>query len=60
MAKKEAEEADFRAKVAANPEWQKQYGDVWDTIAKVEEEVKRRRSKASSSAAPTAACLASR
>jgi len=39
VAKKKAEEADFRAKVAANPEWQKQYGDAWDTIAKVEEQV---------------------
>ena len=35
IAKKEADEKDFRAKVAANPEWQKQYGDAWDTIAKI-------------------------
>jgi hypothetical protein len=40
LAKKQAEEADFRAKIAANPEWQKAYGDAWDTIAKVEEQVK--------------------
>ena len=40
LAKKETEEADFRAKVAANPEWQKAYGDAWDAIAKVEEQVK--------------------
>ncbi|MGO9340846.1 MAG: S46 family peptidase [Terracidiphilus sp.] len=40
LAKKQAEEADFRAKIAANPEWQKTYGDAWDTIAKVEEQVK--------------------
>jgi len=40
LAKKEAEEADFRAKVAANPEWQKSYGDAWNAIAKVEEQVK--------------------
>ena len=40
LAKKEAEEADFRAKVAANPEWQKAYGDAWNAIAKVEEQVK--------------------
>ena len=40
MAKKQAEETDFRSKVAANPEWQKQYGDAWDTIARAEEQVK--------------------
>ncbi len=40
LAKKQAEEDDFRAKVAANPEWQKAYGDAWDTIARVEEQVK--------------------
>jgi hypothetical protein len=40
LAKKQAEEADFRAKVAANPEWQKAYGDAWDTIAQVEEKLK--------------------
>jgi hypothetical protein len=40
LAKKQAEEADFRAKVAANPEWQKTYGDAWDTIARVEEKAK--------------------
>jgi hypothetical protein len=40
LAKKQAEEADFRAKVAANPEWQKSYGDAWDTIARVEEQLK--------------------
>jgi hypothetical protein len=40
LAKKKAEEADFRAKVAANPEWQKQYGDAWDNIAKVEDQLK--------------------
>jgi hypothetical protein len=40
LAKKQAEEADFRAKVAANPEWQQAYGDAWDTIASIEEKVK--------------------
>jgi peptidase S46-like protein len=40
LAKKQADEADFRAKVAANPEWQKAYGDAWDTIAHVEEQLK--------------------
>jgi hypothetical protein len=40
LAKKQAEEDDFRAKVAANPEWQKAYGDAWDTIARAEEKVK--------------------
>jgi hypothetical protein len=40
LAKKQAEENDFRAKVAANPEWQKAYGDAWDTIARTEEKVK--------------------
>ncbi|MGA7342050.1 MAG: S46 family peptidase [Terracidiphilus sp.] len=40
MAKKQAEENDLRAKVAANPEWQKEYGSAWDTIARVEEQVK--------------------
>jgi hypothetical protein len=40
LAKKESEEADFRAKVAANPEWQKEYGGAWDLIAKIEEQLK--------------------
>jgi hypothetical protein len=40
LAKKQAEENDFRAKVAANPAWQKAYGDAWDTIARAEEKVK--------------------
>jgi hypothetical protein len=40
VAKKEAEEADFRKRVAANPEWQKEYGGAWDTIAQTEELVK--------------------
>jgi hypothetical protein len=40
IAKKQAEEDDFRKKVAANPEWQKEYGGAWDTIAKAEEMLK--------------------
>jgi hypothetical protein len=40
LSKKQAEEDDFRAKVAANPEWQKAYGSAWDTIAAAEEKVK--------------------
>jgi hypothetical protein len=30
--KKTKEEADLRAKVAANAEWKRQYGDAWDAI----------------------------
>jgi hypothetical protein len=42
IAKKESEEKEFRAKVAANPEWQKKYGV---------------RLRVNSSAAPTASCF---
>ena len=55
MAKKQAEEDDFREKMAANPEWQKEYGGAWDTIAKAEEKVKPE-IKSRFSAAPTASC----
>ncbi len=34
LAKKQAEEDDLRAKVKANPELEKEYGDAWDQIAK--------------------------
>jgi len=33
VAKKQAEEDDLRAKIAANPDWQKEYGGAWDDIA---------------------------
>src|ERR1039458_2092044 len=34
LAKKQAEEDDLRAKVKADPELEKEYGDAWDEIAK--------------------------
>jgi hypothetical protein len=40
IAKKQAEEDDFRAKVNANKEWKKEYGKAWDEIARAEEKVK--------------------
>ena len=40
IAKKQAEEDDFRQKINANPERKKEYGGVWETIAKAEEQVK--------------------
>jgi Peptidase S46 len=33
IAKKQAEEDDFRRKIDANPEWKRQYGDTWETIS---------------------------
>ena len=36
IAKKQAEEDDFRQKVMANPEWAKEFGGAWDTIAATE------------------------
>jgi len=36
MAKKAKEEKDFRARVAANPEWEKEYGSAWNEIAAVQ------------------------
>ncbi|MGA3160147.1 MAG: S46 family peptidase [Terracidiphilus sp.] len=40
LAKKQAEEEDFRAKVNANKEWKNAYGKAWDDIARAEEKVK--------------------
>jgi Peptidase S46 len=40
ISKKEAEETEFRKRVAANPEWQKKFGDSWNVIASAEELVK--------------------
>jgi hypothetical protein len=40
LAKKQAEEDDFRAKVNANKEWKKEYGKAWDEIAGAEEKMK--------------------
>ncbi len=36
MERKKAAEMKLRAAVAANPEWQKQWGDAWDQIARAE------------------------
>ena len=36
LAKKQADEDDFRKKVAANGEWQKEFGGAWDTVAATE------------------------
>jgi hypothetical protein len=36
MAKKQAEEQDFRAKVMANPQWKAAYGGAWDATAQAE------------------------
>ena len=33
IAKKQKEESDFRARVAANPDWKKAYGPAWDAMA---------------------------
>jgi hypothetical protein len=33
MGTKQKDEADFKAKVMANPEWKAAYGDAWDAIA---------------------------
>ncbi|MGA2633709.1 MAG: S46 family peptidase [Terracidiphilus sp.] len=40
MAKKQADEEEFRHKVDANREWKKTYGNAWSTIASVEEKAR--------------------
>jgi hypothetical protein len=37
LAKKQAEEDDFRAKVNANTEWKQEYGTAWEQIAQAEQ-----------------------
>ena len=37
MDKKRKNEEEFRAKVKANPEWQKEYGGAWDAVARAAE-----------------------
>ncbi|HET9180109.1 MAG TPA: S46 family peptidase, partial [Terriglobia bacterium] len=39
MAKKEQEEKDFRERIAANPQWQKEYGNAWNEIAEAQKEM---------------------
>jgi len=36
MARKEEQEKEFRGRIAANPEWQKEYGHAWNEIATAE------------------------
>jgi hypothetical protein len=36
FAKKQKEENEFRALVASNPEWKREYSDAWDIIAKAQ------------------------
>jgi len=35
MARAKEQEDEFRARIASNPEWQKQFGDAWETIKQV-------------------------
>jgi len=40
METRKKQEDDFRKLVATNPEWQKKYGDAWDTVSQVIEKEK--------------------
>jgi len=40
LAKKQADEKEFREKVDANPEWRKAYGGAWETIARTIEKAR--------------------
>jgi hypothetical protein len=42
LAQKEKSEQDFRALVAARPEWRSQFGDAWDAIAAAEKKYRER------------------
>ena len=42
MEKKRREEEEFRAKVEANPEWKKEFGNAWDGVAEAIEKAKPR------------------
>ena len=46
MAKKEKDEADFRARVDANPEWQQAYGSAWTEIEEAEKKFESRNKQA--------------
>jgi len=37
VAKKQAEESDFRSRIDANPEWKREYGKTWDAVSAIVE-----------------------